>query len=92
MSENEELVISDERLRRMSRSNQVVSISGLPYFVAKNQVIAVGDVVLDRGDGLHGVIHMIIGDKAAVRDGCAVELAVPLSRLVKLERVNARLN
>lgn len=43
-----------------------------------------GDVVVDRADGMHGVVGAIVGDRCAVQDGGCVQLVVPLKRLVKL--------
>ena len=43
-----------------------------------------GDLVIDTHNGSYGFVDMVQGNKAAVKEGWAVELAVPLTRLIKL--------
>jgi hypothetical protein len=45
-----------------------------------------GDLVIDRRDGLYGCIDQIFSNfRYAVRHGGVAELGVPIERLVKLE-------
>ena len=76
-------VITDEFLTKLKNSK--IRIYGRIYVVSEETNFVIGDIVLDRGDGAHGIIDDIQGELCAVRDGCAIELGVPLNRLIKLK-------
>ena len=80
--------ITDEFLAKLFHARSIVNVNGKKYYVTKDKNFAVGDVVLDRGDGTCGIIDFISGSRCAIRDGCVAELAVPLTRLVKLKPFN----
>jgi hypothetical protein len=82
------MVITDEFLEKLKGPKSTVYINNVHYKVTDDKDFSVGDMVLDREDGMHGKIDMIMGDKAAVRDGCVVELGIPFSRLIKLKKIN----
>lgn len=79
------MVITDEFLADLMKPLSVVQIHGKPYRVTEDKNFAVGDVVLDRTDGMYATIDGITGNKANLRDEEAVQLGVPLAQLVKLE-------
>lgn len=53
-------------------------------YVASTRTPVEGDLVIDKKDGLYGWVETIIGNRAAVKQGFVVELAVPLKQLVVL--------
>ena len=77
------LVIDDTFLEQLRRGR--VRIRGVLYVVDDTPGFAIGNVVLDRQDGSHAVIDVIIGDRCAIKDGVVSEANIPLSRLVKLQ-------
>lgn len=81
-----EHVITDEFLQKLRHKNSTIRIEGKLYKVSNNENIELGDLVLDRKDGLVGYINHIFEDfRYAVSHQGVAELGVPIERLVKLE-------
>lgn len=79
-------VISDSALERVKAAP--IAVRGKSYRTDPNdRSIVVGDLVLDRGDGLYGWVASIREGFVAVAADGAVELGVPLDRLLKLTPV-----
>lgn len=66
-------------------SNIIIAIQNKDYIAVTTDHIYVGDIVLDRKDGLYGTCDMLMKqDTIAIRDSCIVEVGVPKTRVYKL--------
>lgn len=77
-----------DEFKRLCRT--AIRIDARKYRVVTHATPKVGDLVIDRKDGLYGKVDMVIEGEAAVRNGCVAEVGVPLTRLVviRAEAVN----
>lgn len=67
------------------QEDTVVRIKDITYGIA-NRSPEVGDMLLDRRDGLYGICEMFNGKNyVAMRDGCFVDIAVPIDKIYVLK-------
>ncbi len=79
--------IDDQKMENLLYFKTRVRVNGKLYYATSNKDFVVGDLVLDHNDGSHGVLDMIDNKRAAIRDGCVVEI-VTIDRLIRLTPVN----
>jgi len=66
-----------------------IRINGFYYRMVDPTFVKEGDRVLDLRDGCHGICDKRIDDRIAIRDGCVIELAVPLEHVKLLEPIGS---
>lgn len=78
------MVLTDKVMEKLY-GGWPVAIKGKKYIAVKEPV-ALGDLILDREDGCYGTVDAFHDEAyAAIRDEWAVQVGVPLTRLVKLQ-------
>ncbi len=72
----------------IANPNTKYNVYGKTY-IASTDALVVGDVIIDRTDGLCGVVEIFHDlEHVAVRDGMTVELGIHINKLVKLVEIN----
>lgn len=70
-------------------SNCTIRIKGIQYKIVNREPI-IGDMIIDRNDGLYAIVEAIMDNgRLVIRDGVVVQIGVDLLDVYTLEQIGS---